>query len=158
MKLCHQLLRLTGEVRWADALEISLFNALSGAMRADGGWWAYFSPLLGQRVPSQVQLPFVGSSCCVVNGPRALTEVPLWALMSRADGCALNLYQPGIYRCGEGENLFLRSCIRLPALRAWGYCVPRGAPNGEGEWYRGAFRLTAGCCGAFFVFHGTTKQ
>ena len=106
MKLCHQLLRLTGEVCWADALEISLFNALSGAMRADGGWWAYFSPLLGQRVPSQVQLPFVGSSCCVVNGPRALTEVPLWALMSRTDGCALNLYQPGIYRCGEGENLW----------------------------------------------------
>ena len=23
-------------------------------------------------------------------------------------------------RCGEGESLFLRSCIRLPALRAWG--------------------------------------
>ena len=116
MKLCHQLLRLTGEVRRADALEISLFNALSGAMRADGGWWAYFSPLLGQRVPSQVQLPFVGSSCCVVNGPRALTEVPLWALMHRADGCALNLYQPGIYRCGADEEAWqLRQRTEYPA-------------------------------------------
>lgn len=102
MKLCHQLLRLTGEARWADCMEISLFNALSGAMRSDGAWWAYFSPLQGQRVPSPVQLPAVGTSCCVVNGPRALTEVPLWALMRRADGWAVCLYQPGVYTGGGG--------------------------------------------------------
>lgn len=107
MKLCHQLLRLTGEARWADQLEISLFNALAGAMQHDGSWWAYFNPLLGQRVLSQVQLPYVGSSCCVVNGPRALTEVPLWALMRRKDGFAVCLYQPGEYR-GVSEQGELR--------------------------------------------------
>ncbi len=100
MKLCHQLLRLTGDARWADQLEVSLFNALAGAMEKDGSWWAYFSPLQGQRVPSQVQLPAMNSSCCVVNGPRALMEVPGWAVMDRAGDCTVNLYQPGSYRCG----------------------------------------------------------
>ena len=47
----------------------------------------------------------------------------------------------------------------MPALRVGDVCVPRGAPSGEGEWYRGAFRLTANAVGRF-LFHGdkTVKQ
>ena len=32
MKFCYQLLRLTGDALWADQLELSLYNALLGAM------------------------------------------------------------------------------------------------------------------------------
>lgn len=98
MKMCRELLCLTGDVKWANQLEISLFNALAGAMLPEGNWWAYFSPLLGERVPSQVQIEYVHSSCCVVNGPRALLEVPKWCVMNREDGIAVNLYQEGTYR------------------------------------------------------------
>jgi DUF1680 family protein len=95
MKLCHQLLRLTGDSLWADEMELSLYNALSGAMTPDGGWWAYFSPLAGQRVPSHFQHRDVEMSCCAANGPRGLLLTPAWAVMTRADGLAINLYAPG---------------------------------------------------------------
>lgn len=97
MKLCHQLLRVTGEAKWANELEVSLYNALYGAMRNDGAWWAYFSPMQGQRIPSPIQLEQVQSSCCVVNGPRALMEVPQWAVMCAENGVVVNLYEPARY-------------------------------------------------------------
>ncbi len=95
MKLCQQLLRLTGDPLWADELEVSLYNALAGAMTPDGGWWAYFSPLAGQRVPSHFQHRDVEMSCCAANGPRGLLLTPAWAVMGRADGIVVNLYAPG---------------------------------------------------------------
>ncbi|MBI5693254.1 MAG: glycoside hydrolase family 127 protein [Verrucomicrobia bacterium] len=95
MKLCHQLLRLTGDPLWADEMEVSLYNALLGAMTPDGGWWAYFSPLAGQRVPSHFQHADVQMSCCTANGPRGLHLTPAWAVMRRGDGLAVNLYAPG---------------------------------------------------------------
>ncbi len=95
MKLCDQLLRLTGDVRYADELEKNLYNGLLGAMMPDGKWWAYFDGLMGVRVPSYVQHADVGLSCCVVNGPRGLMLTPFWAFMQSADGPVVNLYAPG---------------------------------------------------------------
>ena len=49
MRLCHQLLRLTGEVRYADAMEVSLYNAIFGALRPDGAFFEYFPRFNGAR-------------------------------------------------------------------------------------------------------------
>lgn len=95
MKLNLQLLRLTGDARYADELERNLYNGLLGAMTPDGRWWAYFSGLSGVRVPSYVQHADVGTSCCVVNGPRGLLVTPAWAFMSAAGGPVVNLYADG---------------------------------------------------------------
>ena len=95
MKFCHQLLRLTGDSMWADELEVSLYNALLGSMTPDGAWWAYFSPLSGQRVPSHYQHEDVEMSCCVANGPRGLFLTSRWAVMTCDDGITVNLYTPG---------------------------------------------------------------
>ena len=101
MKLCYQLLRLTGDVKYADELEKNLYNGLLGALMPDGQWWAYFSGLMGVRVPSYVQHGDVGLSCCVVNGPRALMLTPFWAFMQSADGPVVNLYAPGTAQVGN---------------------------------------------------------
>jgi len=101
MKLCYQLLRLTGDVHYADELEKNLYNGLLGAMMPDGNWWAYFSGLMGVRVPSYVQHADVGLSCCVVNGPRGLMLTPFWAFMQSADGPVVNLYAPGTAQVGD---------------------------------------------------------
>jgi len=98
MKLCEQLLRLTGDPVWADAMEVTLYNALAGAMTPDGAWWAYFSPLLGQRVPSHYQHADMQLSCCVANGPRGLLLTPRWAVMGHEEGPVVNLYEQGDYR------------------------------------------------------------
>jgi DUF1680 family protein len=101
MRLCDQLLRLTGDVRYADELEKNLYNGLLGAMMPDGQWWGYFDGLMGVRVPSYVQHADVGLSCCVVNGPRGLMLTPFWAFMQNADGPVVNLYAPGSAQVGN---------------------------------------------------------
>jgi DUF1680 family protein len=97
MKLCYQLLRLTGDPKWADQLEISLYNALLGAMCEDGRWWAYFSPLIGERMPSPMQVPVCQSSCCVTNGPRGMLITPGWSVMQSESGPVVNLYTAGTW-------------------------------------------------------------
>ncbi len=94
MKFLDQVLRLTGDVRYADELEKNLYNGLLGAMMPNGSWWAYFSAPMGERVPSDMQHEDVGLSCCVVNGPRALMLTPFWAVMTSADGPVVNLCTP----------------------------------------------------------------
>jgi uncharacterized protein len=107
MKLCLQMLRLTGESRWADEMEVSLYNALLGAMTPRGEWWAYYSTLLGERVPSSPQFPDVGLSCCVANGPRGLLLTPAWAVMTSAEGPVVNLYAPSRFsgRLADGSEV-----------------------------------------------------
>ncbi len=116
VKLCYQLLRLTGDPVWADEMEISLYNALLGAMLPDGNWWAYFSPLVGERIPSPLQVPLVKSSCCVVNGPRGLLTVPAWSVMSSVSGPVVNLYASGNwkYTLASGLQVLIRQETQYP--------------------------------------------
>jgi hypothetical protein len=119
MKLCYQLLRLTGDPSWADQMELSLYNSLLGAMNRTGDWWAYFSPLSGERMPSPMQVPQCRSSCCVANGPRALLLTPGWAVMYGSEGPAVNLYTPGHWK------------LRTPGGRALEFLQETSYPAGE---------------------------
>ena len=95
MYLCWHLLRLTGDPAYADELELSLYNALLGALMPDGRWWGYYDSLMGERVPSWVMQADAGLSCCVVSGCRAMMLTPFWAVMQAKDGPVVNLYFPG---------------------------------------------------------------
>jgi len=109
MKLCYQLLRLTGDPVWADQMEVSLYNALLGAMADEGKWWAYFSPLTGERMPSPMQVPVCESSCCVANGPRGMLITPGWSVMKGKSGPVINLYNQGTWtqKLGSGTEIKL---------------------------------------------------
>lgn len=93
MKFLYQLLRLTGDSKYADQLEYGLYNALLASMTPDGEWWSYFTGLMGERTFSHLQFVDMASSCCVVNGPRGLMITPGWAVMSFDDGVVFNLYE-----------------------------------------------------------------
>ena len=95
IKLCTQLLRLTGDPVWADEMELSLYNAMIGAMTPDGEWFSYFTQLTGERVPSFIAHADLTMSCCVASGPRGLLLTPRWAVMTARDGPVINLYAPG---------------------------------------------------------------
>lgn len=116
MKLCYQLSRLTGDSVWADELEISLYNALLGAMVPDGSWWAYFSPLTGERVPSHMQNSIVQCSCCSANGPRGLLTVPGWSIMTDHMGPIINLYSKGTWtgKLANGTEICLQQQTDYP--------------------------------------------
>ena len=92
MKFLFQMLRLTGDSKYVDLLEVGLYNALLAAQTPKGEWWSYFTSLMGERVPSFLQYNDVVMSCCVANGPRGLLLTPSWAAMMYNDGVVVNLY------------------------------------------------------------------
>src|SRR5947209_6250842 len=100
MALTRDMLRMTGDSRAADELEVSTWNAVLGAQSASGRWWTYNTPMDGQRRASAHEIVFQarpGSpelNCCAVNGPRGLGVLSEWAVMHAGDGVAVNYYGP----------------------------------------------------------------
>lgn len=97
MQLCYQMLCLTGQPRFADEIEISVYNALLGAMKQDGTWWSHYSPLSGVRGPAPKQCD-MNQNCCVANSPRGMLLLPKVAVMCDGRGPVVNLYFEGSAR------------------------------------------------------------
>ena len=91
IKLSQQLLRLTGDAKYADAIELSYYNALLGAMSTDGSDWAKYSPLQGQREKGEEQCG-MGINCCVASGPRGLFTLPSTMVMQTSQGVSINFF------------------------------------------------------------------
>ncbi len=100
MCITRDMLRMTGDSRAADELELATWNGAAGAQCATGRWWTYSTPMDGERKASAHEIVFqarAGSpelNCCSVNGPRTLGLLSEWAVMNSSDGLALNWYGP----------------------------------------------------------------
>jgi uncharacterized protein len=91
VKLCYNLLRLTGNPVYADQIERSVYNALLASMKFDGSQIAKYSPLEGMRHEGEEQCG-MHINCCNANGPRAFTLIPKMALMTAENEIRINLY------------------------------------------------------------------
>ena len=89
-----QLLRLTGEARFADQLEHVVLNQLLGAQRCDGAAWGYYVQMEGRK-PYTTNLD---GQCCLSSGPRGVALIPTFAVTTDADGVVVNLYDAGTAR------------------------------------------------------------
>lgn len=116
IKLSLQLLRLTGQMKYADAIEQSYYNALLGSMRPDGADWAKYTPLAGQRLEGSEQCG-MGLNCCTASGPRGLFAFPFAAAMQAADGIQVQFYTPGAFRLMTpgGQTVTLEQETDYPA-------------------------------------------
>jgi DUF1680 family protein len=86
-----QLLRLTGEARFAEQLERVVLNQLFGAQRCDGSGWGYYVQMEGKKPYSDR----LDGHCCLSSGPRGVALIPTFALTTDPDGVVMNLYDSG---------------------------------------------------------------
>jgi DUF1680 family protein len=86
-----QLLRLTGEARYAEQLERVVLNQLFGAQRCDGSGWGYYVEMEGKKPYSDR----LDGHCCLSSGPRGVALIPTFAVTSDPDGAVVNLYDSG---------------------------------------------------------------
>jgi uncharacterized protein len=91
IQLNLQLLRLTGEARFGDELERTLYNHLSAAQHIDGNDWCYYTALEGRK-------PYdAGITCCHSSGPRAMALAPQTAYLrvhdSAGDTLLVNTFE-----------------------------------------------------------------
>jgi len=87
----EQLLRLTGEARYAQEIERTAYNQLCSAQSPDGKAWTYYVGLVGTKAYST---NFTGF-CCLSSGPRGPVSLPTCALTTDIDGVVVNLYDQG---------------------------------------------------------------
>lgn len=115
LKLSHQLLRLTGDARYADAAEQTFYNALLGALSPDGQHWAKYTPLTGQRLPGSGQCG-MNMNCCDASGPRGLFNFPRHIVMHSKEGASINYFVAGTYTlpAPSGKELVIRQQTSYP--------------------------------------------
>src|SRR5690242_1456412 len=108
-----QLLRLTGEARFADQLERVVLNQLFGAQRCDGSAWGYYVQMEGKKPYSST----LDGHCCLSSGPRGVALIPTFALSTDADGVVVNLYDAGNaeLKLRDGTGLAVRTETRYPS-------------------------------------------
>ena len=65
-----ELLRITGEAKYAQELQRSFYNHLAAAQNPAGEDWCYYTPLEGSKPYDS------GITCCHSSGPRGMALIP----------------------------------------------------------------------------------
>ena len=93
LQLNWRLLRLTGEARFGQEIERTVYNHLFAAQDPSDGNIAYYTSWAGEKEFTDALL------CCVSSGPRGISLIPqlIWGMQK--NGLYLNLYAPGRMRC-----------------------------------------------------------
>jgi DUF1680 family protein len=93
-----RMLSITADARFADVLELALYNGVLAAISLDGQKFFYTNPL--RRVDnlpfelrwSRKREPYIGCFCCPPNVVRTIAEVAAYAYSISDDGVWANLY------------------------------------------------------------------
>ena len=95
IKLCSQILRLTGDPSTVDMIEKYAYNGLLGAMKPEGDGFSYVNLFNGVKTNREGWGGMVGDvyvTCCNLNGPMGLAYLPYVAIMNSESGPVINLY------------------------------------------------------------------
>ena len=74
MQFCERLLEFTGDPKYVDQIERTMYNALMASMKADGSQIVKYTPLEGYRQEGEHQC-HIPINCCNANGPRAFAMI-----------------------------------------------------------------------------------
>ncbi|MCX6952589.1 MAG: glycoside hydrolase family 127 protein, partial [Verrucomicrobia bacterium] len=91
LRLCESLLRVTGDPRYADQIERTLYNAFLASLAADGSTFSKYCPLEGMRGRGEDQCRMT-TNCCIANGPRGFVALLDTLVMADTDTVLVNLY------------------------------------------------------------------
>lgn len=97
MRFCERLLEVTGDAKWADQIERTFYNAYLGALRSDGGEFAAYTPLNGNRWHGMNHC-FMHTDCCTANGPRGFLCFLKELFTTRGDMATFNFYSSALVK------------------------------------------------------------
>ncbi|MBO5668313.1 MAG: glycoside hydrolase family 127 protein [Lentisphaeria bacterium] len=95
MRMCFELFRLTGKVRYMDTFEETFLNAFLAGITRDGSWGMRAIRSYGHHLTAPEQAKMHFNHCCVNNMPRGLMNAAGAAVMlSPHNGLIFNFYLP----------------------------------------------------------------
>ncbi|MFI5887517.1 glycoside hydrolase family 127 protein [Streptomyces sp. NPDC051554] len=99
---------LTGQPRYSDLIERTLYNGFLSGVGLDGRHWLYVNPLhrraraherLGDQTATRTE--WFRCACCPPNAMRLLASLPHYFATHNAQGFQLHQYATGIYTSGD---------------------------------------------------------
>ncbi len=95
----YRMLQITGDAKYADVMELALYNSVLSGISLDGKKFLYTNPLAySDELPfkqrwSKDRVPYITlSNCCPPNVVRTIAEVSNYAYSISPKGLWLNLY------------------------------------------------------------------
>ncbi len=89
----HRLALATGDARYADCMETSLYNGILAGVSLDGTKFFYVNPLASQG--DHHRSPWFGCACCPPNVTRTLSSLGGYAYATGHDALWVNLFVQG---------------------------------------------------------------
>jgi len=94
-----RMLQITGDAKYADIVELALYNSVLSGMNLDGNKFCYNNPLnvsndlpFQQRWGNERERYIKLSNCCAPNVTRTIAEVSNYAYSLSKEGVYVNLY------------------------------------------------------------------
>ncbi|WP_369173296.1 glycoside hydrolase family 127 protein [Streptomyces sp. R28] len=102
---------LTGEAKYSDLVERTLYNGFLSGVGLDGDSWLYVNPLqvregyegANEADKAARRTPWFRCACCPPNVMRLLASLPHYVASGDADGLQLHQYATGGYEAGGGR-------------------------------------------------------
>jgi DUF1680 family protein len=127
--LNYRLLLATGEAKYADLIERTLFNVVAASPAADGEAFFYTNTLhqrepgtvpsaeeASPRASSSLRAPWFEVSCCPPNVARTFASLDAYVATSDAHGVQLHQYAAGTVRAAiDAGTVGVRVSTRYPA-------------------------------------------
>lgn len=147
MMWCHRMLAATGEPRFADLLEMTLYNAVLPSWSLDGRRYFYVNPL--QDDGAHRRQPWHRCACCPPNLARTLASLPGYLYAAGGDALYVHMYAESAARAElGGREVRLVQRTRYP----WEGTVTLEV-DGEGE-FALHLRIPGWCDGARVAANG----
>jgi DUF1680 family protein len=89
----YRMLKLTGDARYADIMELSLYNALAAGVSLTGDTFCYVTPLTSRG--DFKRDPWFGVPCCPTTVARFLPALSRYIYSDSPDGLWVNLFIAG---------------------------------------------------------------
>ncbi len=100
MKFSAELARYTGESKYFDELEKTLYNHLIGAQALDGSDFSYYQGNFGYKIHQKDPGQY---SCCRYRGMKIMSYLPGYVYMQNGSEIMVNLYTPSATTARVGQ-------------------------------------------------------
>lgn len=109
----YRMLKLTGDARYADVMELSLYNALAAGVSLTGDTFCYVTPLASRG--DFKRDPWFGVPCCPTTIARFVPALGRYIYSESPDGLWVNLFIAGQVNANvAGKKVTLRQSGNYP--------------------------------------------
>jgi DUF1680 family protein len=132
-----RMLLITGERRFADLLERTLYNGFLSGVSLDGRCYFYVNPLLSRGADPLLGRKHVvrpewhGCACCPPNVMRTLSSLQHYLATTDESGIQIHQYAPSTLRAAAGDG---EALLHIETDYPWQGTVKLTVKESSGDW------------------------